>query len=68
MENTQLDNNLILHRVPEPTAWEYPKTRYAKVINYLSHTMNGENEAEKMNQARNLSILKSKRIIRFSVE
>ena len=68
MENTQLDNNLIIHGVPEPTAWEYPETRYAKVIDYLSHTMNGDNEAEKMNQARNLSIQKTKRIGRFSVD
>ena len=68
MENTQLDNNLIIHGVPEPTAWEYPETHYAKVINYLSHTMNSENETEKMNQARNLSILKTKRIGRFSVD
>ena len=68
MENTQLDNNLIIHIVPEPTAWEYPETRYEKVVNYLSYTMNGENEPEKMNQARNLSIQKTKRIGRFSVD
>ena len=30
--------------------------------------MKGENEAEKMNQAKNLSILKSKQIGRFSVD
>ena len=68
MENTQLDNNLIIHGVPEPTAWEYPEMRNAKVVTYLSHTMNGENESEKMNQARNLSMLKTKRIGRFSVD
>ena len=68
MENTQLDNNLVMHGVPEPTAWEYPETRYAKIVNYLSHTMNDKNEADKMTQARNLSILKTKRIGRFSVE
>ena len=32
MENVQIDNNLILHRIPEPTAWEYLETRYAKII------------------------------------
>ena len=68
MENTQLDNNLIIHGVPEPTAWEYPETGYTKVVNYLSYTMNGENESKKMNQARNLSIQKTKRIGRFSVD
>ena len=68
MENTQLDNNLIIHGVPEPTAWEYPEMCYEKVVNYLSYTMNGENEPEKMNQARNLSIQKTKRIGRFSVD
>ena len=56
MENNQLDNNLIIHGVPEPTAWEYPETRYEKVVSYLSYTMNGESEPEKKNQARNLSI------------
>ena len=68
MENNQLDNNLILHGVPEPTAWEYPETRYEKVVSYLSYTMNGESEPEKKNQARNLSIQKTKRIGRFSVD
>ena len=68
MENNQLDNNLIIHGVPEPTALEYPETRYEKVISYLSHTMNGESEPEKKNQARNLSIQKTKRIGWFSVD
>ena len=59
MENVQLDNNLILHGIPEPTAWEYPETRYAKVIENLASTMNGQTEAEQRDMARNLSIQKN---------
>ena len=64
----KMENNLIIHGVPEPTAWEYPETHYEKVVSYLSYTMNGESEPEKKNQARNLSIQKTKRIGRFSVD
>ena len=32
IENAQLENNLILHGVEESTVWEYPETRYAKVV------------------------------------
>ena len=67
MENVQLDNNLILHGIPEPTAWEYPETRYAKVIEHLACTMNGENEAEQRDMARKLSIQKTKHMGKFSV-
>ena len=68
MENVQLDNNLILHGIPEPTAWEYPETRYAKVIENLASTMNGQTEAEQRDMARNLSIQKTKRIGKFNIE
>ena len=68
MENTQLDSKLILHGIPEPTAWEYPETRYAKVIENLASTMNGQTEAEQRDMARNLSIQKTKRIGKFNME
>ena len=68
MENVQLDNNLILHRIPEPTALEYPETRYAKVIENLASTMNGQTEAEQRDMARNLSIQKTKCIGKFNIE
>ena len=59
MENVQYDNNLILHGIQEPTAWEYPEARYAKVIENLASTMNGQTEAEQRDMARNLSIQKN---------
>ena len=68
MENVQLDKNLILHGIPEPTAWEYPETRYAKVIEHLAYTMNGESESEQRDMARKLSIQKTKCIGKFSVD
>ena len=68
MENMQLDNNLILHGIPEPTAWEYPETRYAKVIENLASTMNGQTEAEQRDMARNLSIQKTKRMGKFTMD
>ena len=68
MENYQLENNLILHGIPETTAWEYPESRYAKIIDQLASTMNGRNEAEKRDMARNLSIQKTKQVGRFSVD
>ena len=68
MENTQLDNNLILHGIPEPTVWEYPETRYAKVIENLASTMNGQTEAEQRDMARNLSIQKTKCVGKFNME
>ena len=68
MENYQLENNLILHGIPETTAWEYPESRYAKIIDHLAPTMNGRNEAEQRDMARNLSIQKTKRIGKFSVD
>ena len=68
MENMQLDNNLILHGIPEPTAWEYPETRYAKVIENLASTMNGQTEAEQRDMARNLSIQKTKPMGKFTME
>ena len=68
MENVQLDNNLILHGIPEPTAWEYPETRYAKVIENLASTMNGQTDAEQRDMARNLSIQKTKCIGKFNME
>ena len=46
MENHQLENNLIIHGIPETTALEYPETRYAKIIEHLASTMNGRNEVE----------------------
>ena len=68
MENVQLDNNLILHGIPESTAWEYPETRYAKVIENLASTMNGQTEAEQRDMARNLSIQKTKCMGKFSMD
>ena len=68
MENYQLENNLILHGIPETTAWEYPESRYAKIIDHLAPTMNGRNEAEQRDMARNLSIQKTKRVGKFSVD
>ena len=61
-------SNLILYGVPESTAWEYPETKYAKVIDSLAYTMNGETESEKKDQARNLSILKTKCVGKFNIE
>ena len=68
MENYQLENNLILHGIPETTAWEYPESRYAKIIDHLAPIMNGRNEAEQRDMARNLSIQKTKRVGKFSVD
>ena len=68
MENVQLDNNLILHGIPETTAWEYPETRYAKVIENLACTMNGQTESEQWDMARNLSIQKTKRMGKFTMD
>ena len=68
MENYQLENNLILHGIPETTAWEYPESRYAKIIDHLAPTMHGRNEAEQRDMARNLSIQKTKRVGKFSVD
>ena len=68
MENLQLDNNLILHGILEPTAWEYLETRYAKVIENLASTMNGQTDAEQRDMARNLSIQKTKHIGKFNME
>ena len=68
IENLQLENNLILHGVEESTAWEYPETRYAKVIEHLSHTMNAETAIEQRDMARNLSIKKTHRIGKFNVD
>ena len=68
MENHQLENNLILHGIPETTAWEYPETRYTKVIEHLASTMNGRNEVEQRDIARNLSIQKTKRIGKFNID
>ena len=67
MENIQLDNHLILHGIPESTAWEYPETRYAKVIENLANTLNGQTEAEQRDMARNLSIQKTKCMGKFSM-
>ena len=68
MENVQLDNNLILHGIPEPTTWEYLETRYAKVIENLASTMKGQTDAEQRDMARNLSIQKTKCIGKFNME
>ena len=68
IENLQLENNLILHGVEESTAWEYPETRYAKVIEHLSHTMNAETAIEQRDMARNLSIKKTHRLGKFNVD
>ena len=68
VENHQLENNLILHGIPETTAWEYPETRYTKVIEHLALTMNGRNEVEQRDMARNLSIQKTKRIGKFNID
>ena len=68
MENVQLYNNLILYGIREPTAWEYPETRYAKVIENLASTMNGQTDAEQRDMARNLSIQKTKHISKFNME
>ena len=37
----------------EATAWAYPETRYAKVIENLAFTMNGQTESDKRDMARN---------------
>ena len=68
IENKQLENNLILHGIEESTAWEYPETRYAKIIEHLSHTMNAETAIEQRDMARNLSIIKTHRLGRFNVD
>ena len=68
MENHQLENNLIIHGIPETTAWEYPETRYTKVVEHLAVTMNGRNEVEQRDMARNLSIQKTKRIGKFNID
>ena len=68
MENHQLENNLIIHGIPETTAWEYPETRYAKIVDHLAPTMNGRNEVEQRHMARNLSIQKTKRIGKFNID
>ena len=68
MENHQLENNLIIHGIPETTAWEYPETRYAKIIEHLAPTMNGQNEIEQRDMARNLSIQKMKWLGKFNMK
>ena len=55
LENTQLENNLMLFGVEESSVWEYPENRYAKVVDHLSHTMNGESAMQQRDMARNLS-------------
>ena len=66
LENFQLENNLMLFGVEESSVWEYPENRYAKVVDYLSHTMNGESALQQRDMARNLSIKKTVRIGKFN--
>ena len=66
LENTQLENNLMLYGVEESSVWEYPETRYAKVVDHLSHTMNGDSAMQQRDMARNLSIKKTVRVGKFS--
>ena len=68
LENSQLENNLLLFGVEESSVWEYPENRYAKVVDYLSHTMNGESAMQQRDMARNLSIKKTVRIGKFNPE
>ena len=68
IENAQLENNLILHGVEESTAWEYPETRYAKIIEHLAPTMNAETAIEQRDMARTLSIKKTVRLGRFNLD
>ena len=68
MENAQLENNLIMHGVEESTAWEYPETRYAKIIEHLASTMNAETAIEQRDMARTLSIKKTVRLGRFNLD
>ena len=66
LENIQLENNLMLYGVEESSVWEYPENRYAKVVDHLSHTMNGESAMQQRDMARNLSIKKTVRIGKFN--
>ena len=66
LESTQLENNLMLFGVEESSVWEYPENRYAKVVDHLSHTMNGESAMQQRDMARNLSIKKTVRVGKFN--
>ena len=61
IENSLLNNNLILHGIPED-AWELNSNRLEKVIHAISFTMDEESEQDQLNVARKIRIKSTRRL------
>ena len=66
LECKMLDGNVILHGLRED-AWELEENRKEKVYKAISATVDEENENERMNIARGLTIRKTTRIGKYRV-
>ena len=55
LEDKLLEGNVIINGIPE-SLWENSSTTKEKVLRAISNTISGENDEDKMNQARNIPI------------
>ena len=61
IENSLLDNNIILHGIPED-AWELDSNRLEKEIHAISFTMDKESEQDQIDVTHKIRIKSTRRI------
>ena len=65
LEDKLLEGNVIITGIPE-SLWENSSATKEKVLRAISHTISGESDDDKMNQARNIPIKDVSRIGHYS--
>ena len=61
LEETKLDANVLFHGLPE-TQWEKDYQTLAKVYDVMAKTVDGENETDRLEQAKKVTILSARRL------
>ena len=61
IENSLLDNNIILHGIPEDS-WELDSNRLEKIVYAISFTMDKESEQDQLDVARKIRIKSTRRL------